>query len=90
MPREIVKNDNINQHITSQGCLPELCHAQFLTAFVVNGLHYSNFLNISLFIEGIIMQPPVVLDLMLTKDPTNKRVGCSTTSLLQNSTLPGV
>jgi hypothetical protein len=66
-----------------------LCHTQFLTAFFVNGLHYSNFLNISSIIDGIIMQPPVVLDLMLTKDPTNKRIGCSTSSLLQNSTLPG-
>ena len=28
-----------------------------LTAFVVNGLHCSNFLNISLIIEGIIIQP---------------------------------
>jgi hypothetical protein len=39
VPREILKNDNLNQHIISQGYLPELCHAQFLAAFVVNGLH---------------------------------------------------
>jgi hypothetical protein len=39
-----------------------------LNAFVVNGLHSSNFLNISLIIEGIIMQPEVV------SDPIYKRV----------------
>jgi hypothetical protein len=44
-----------------QASLPVSC--SILTAFVVNGLHYSNFLNILLIIEGIIMQPQVVLDL---------------------------
>jgi hypothetical protein len=36
------------------------CVMPSLNAFVVNGLHYSNFLIISLIIEGIIMQPQVL------------------------------
>ena len=44
-----------------QASLPVSC--SILNAFVVNGLHSSNFLNISLIIEGIIMQPEVVLEL---------------------------
>lgn len=38
--------------------LPVSC--PILNAFVVNGLHYSNFLNNSLIIEGIIIQPQVL------------------------------